>query len=274
MPYTYLPKHPNCINKLIADHKKYKMDIISILATCLIAFVACIISVSVGGTSLITVPVLIWLGMTTKNAIATNMFALLFLSLSGALGFRKEAKPSHYKMIAAFSMLTVFGSLIGANLVLAINENILKRIIGIIMCIIAVSFLVKRDLGTQQTTAQISKLKFLLGTLSIFILGIYGGFFSGGYVTLLSYVLILSFGFNFLQAAFVTKVFNIFSSSVACAFFYYHGLINFSVGIPLAVSMFSGAFFGAKLAIAKGNLWIRNLFIAAVIALATKLLAF
>ena len=248
------------------------MDIIGILTACLISFVVGIISVSAGGTSLITVPVLIWLGMTTKNAIATNMFALIFLSISGALGFRSRIKSSHYKMAVLFSILTICGSLIGANLVLAINEDILKRTIAIMMCVIAASLIFKRDLGVKQTTAQMSKFRFLAAALAVFALGIYGGFFSGGYVTLLSYVLILSFGLNFLQAASITKIFNIFSSSIACAFFYYHGLINFSVGIPLAVSMFLGAFLGAKLAIAKGNLWIRNLFIAVVIVLAIKLL--
>lgn len=250
------------------------MDIIEILTVCLISLVVGTISVSIGGTSLITVPVLIWLGMTPKNAIATNMFALMFLSISGAIGFRKEIKPNHYKMIAVFSMLTICGSFIGANLVLAIDEKILKRVIAVIMCIIVGSFLFKKDLGVQETKGDISKLKFFAGALSILILGIYGGFFSGGYVTLLSYVLILSFGFNFLQVAFITKIFNIFSSLVACALFYYHGLINFSVGIPLAASMSLGAFLGAKLAIAKGNLWVRNLFIIVVIVLAIKLLLF
>ena len=250
------------------------MDIIGILTVCLISFVVGTISVSIGGTSLITVPVLIWLGMTPKNAIATNMLALIFFSISGAIGFRKEIKPNHYKMIAVFSMLTICGSFIGANFVLAIDENILKRVIAIIMCIIVASFLFKSDLGARQIKGQISKLKIFAGALSILILGVYGGFFSGGYVTLLSYVLILSFGFNFLQVAFITKIFNIFSSLAACSFFYYHGLIDFSVGIPLAISMSSGGFLGAKLAITKGNLWVRNMFIIVVIVLAIKLLAF
>lgn len=250
------------------------MDILGILIACLVCFAVCIISVSTGGTSLITVPVLIWLGMAPKDAIATNMLALLFLSVSGAIGFRKEIKPSRYKIIAIFSILTICGSFIGANFVLAIDEGILKKIIAIMMCVIACSFLFKKDLGIRETKGQISRLKSFAGMLSIFILGIYGGFFSGGYVTLLSYVLISIFGFNFLQTAFITKVFNIFSSSAACAFFLYHGLIDFSVGVPLAASMALGAFCGAKLAITKGNVWVRNLFIITIILLAIKLLFF
>ena len=250
------------------------MSLISILTACFISFIVSIFSIIVGGTSLITVPILISLGMISKNAVATNMFALIFLSMSGAVGLRREITAAHYKMTAFFSILTVCGSLIGASLILAIEKDILKKLIAVMICIIASSFVLKRDLGIREQKEKISKIKFVIGALLIFILGIYGGFFSGGYVTILSYVLILTIGLNFLQAAFISKIFNIFSSSVACAFFYYHELIDFSVGIPLALSMSLGAFLGSKLALAKGNLWIRNLFIIAVIFLAIKLLLF
>ena len=248
------------------------MDIGNITLVCFIAFTVSIVTVSIGGTSLITVPVLIWLGMVSKNAIAANMFALIFLSIFGAVGFRKEIRPTQNKMIPLFLILTICGSFIGANLMLTIDEDILKKIIAVIICIIAVSLFFKKDLGIHERKGKLSKMKFFIGTLSVFILGVYGGFFSGGYVSLLTYIFILVFGLNFLQTAFVTKIFNIFSSLVACAFFFYHGLINFSVGIPLAISMSLGAFFGTKLAIAKGNLWIRNLFVVVVILLSIILL--
>jgi uncharacterized membrane protein YfcA len=228
----------------------------------------------VGGTSLITVPMLISLGMISKNAVATNMFALIFLSLSGAIGFRKEIRITNNKKIAFFSILTICGSLLGASFILAIEKDTLKKVIAIMIFFIASSFLLKKDLGILEKKEKISKLKFFGSALLVFILGIYGGFFSGGYVTFLSYVLILIFGLNFLQVAFVTKIFNIFSSFVACAFFYYHDLIDLSVGIPLAFSMALGAFLGTKLAIAKGNLWVRKLFIVVVIMLAINLLIF
>ena len=202
------------------------------------------------------------------------MFALIFLSLSGALGFRKEIRRTDYKRIALFSILTISGSLIGASFILAIEKDILKKVIAILIILIAGSFFLKKDLGILDKKEKISKLKYFGGTGLVFILGIYGGFFSGGYITFLSYVLILIFGLNFLQAAFVTKILNIFSSLVACAIFYFHDLIDFSIGIPLALSMALGAFLGTKLALAKGNLWIRNLFIVVVMMLAISILIF
>jgi len=250
------------------------MEIISILTVCLISFFVSIIGVSMGGVSLITIPALIWLGMAPKNAIATNMFALIFLSISGAVSFGKEMKVSRYKTLAVLLALTILGSFIGANLVLAIDENILKRIIAVIMFIIAGSLFFTKDFGVSESKGQVSKAQFFAGSVLVFILGIYGGFFSGGYVTLLGYVLILTLGLNFLRVAFLTKILNTFSSLVACVFFYYHGLIDFPVAVPLAVCMSLGGFWGARIAVTKGNLWIRKVFVVVVIALAVKLLAF
>jgi hypothetical protein len=45
-----------------------------------------------------------------------------------------------------------------------------------------------------------------------FILGVYVGFFSGGYVALLRAVLYAFFGITFIEAVAVTKVLNLFSS--------------------------------------------------------------
>ena len=250
------------------------MDFAEILILCLVSFAVGIVSVSTGGGTLIMVPALIWLGMAPKNAVATNMFALVFLSLTGAAGFRKQVKPNHYKMIALFSAITIFSSFTGAKFVVDINAELLKKIIAVMMCVISGFFIFQKDVGTIEKTTAVSKFKFIIGTLLVFILGVYGGFFSGGYVTVLSYVLILTFGFSFLQVAFITKVLNTFSSLAACAFFYYYGLIDFYVGIPLSISMLTGGFLGTKLAVAKGNRWVRDLFIVTVIILAIKLLAF
>ncbi len=250
------------------------MSVLHILIACVVAFVVSIFGVSVGGTSLITVPALISLGMSPKDAIATNMFALIFLSVSGAVRFRTQMEARHYTMLFFLSLLTVCGSLIGAHLVLSIEKQTLEKIIAIMICAIALSLLFKRDLGVQETGKPASTTRFAVGSLLIFVLGIYGGFFSGGYVTFLSYVLILVFHLNFLQVAFITKVFNVFSSLTASAFFLYHGLINFHVGIPMAVSASLGASLGATLALAKGNVWVRNLFVIAAIILAIKFLLF
>jgi len=58
---------------------------------CLIAvfFLTAFISVVTGGTSLITVPVMMHLGINPHGAVATNMLTLIFLSSGGTVPFLK-----------------------------------------------------------------------------------------------------------------------------------------------------------------------------------------
>lgn len=250
----------------------YQTDIFSISIVLFITFIVSFFSVSTGGTSLITVPILISLGMPPQNAVATNMFGLIFLSLGGVFGFRSQA-INKAKLIP-LSLLTIAGSAIGAYIVAIIDQYILKKAIGIAICLLAIFVISNSKLGFKSRKNQTSKNNIAIGTIAIFALGVYGGFFSGGYVTILSYILILLFGISFLEAAFTSKVLNVCSSISACAIFFHRGLIDVNVGVVLAIAMTIGAFFGAKTAIFKGNLWVRNAMIIATIALAVKLLMF
>jgi len=253
------------------------MDTISLINTaiaCLIGFLVSIISVVVGGTSLITVPLLISLGLTSRGAIATNKFALIFLSLSGAINFRREVKIDTPGLIIYFLILTIIGSIIGANLVIALSDVVLKKIIGSIMIVILFITLSSKELGVIERKINISWKNLAVGSLIVLPLSVYSGFFSGGYVTILSYSLILIYGFSFLQVATITKILNIFSSIVACIVFAANHLIIYSIAIPLAISMCLGAFIGVKLSLKKGNIWVKRIFSIFVVILAIKLFFF
>jgi uncharacterized membrane protein YfcA len=80
------------------------------------------------------------------------------------------------------------------------------------------------------------------------------------------------FGMTFSEAVGSTKVINIFSSLVATAIFMWQGLVDYTLGIILSVAMFVGAFAGAHYAIRMNDVWLRRIFIAAVILLAIKTL--
>ncbi|MDD3887696.1 MAG: sulfite exporter TauE/SafE family protein [Patescibacteria group bacterium] len=249
------------------------MSLIVVLALCIIYFVVGVFSVSVGGTTLVMVPLLIYAGMDIKTAIATNMLVLIFLSLSGMFGFRKEIKKQHLWWLFLFVIITLISSFLGAKLVLDINEDILKKIIAVIIVLVASTLFVKKDIGLKEND-DISIWKIVIGLILVFALGVYGGFFSGGYVTILTYVLILFFGLSFLQSAFDTKVINLFSSGIACVIFYLNDLIDFKLGLLFAIFISLGALLGVKFAIKNGNKWIRIVYIIAIIILAIKLLFF
>jgi uncharacterized membrane protein YfcA len=114
----------------------------------------------------------------------------------------------------------------------------------------------------------------IAGYALTFLLGIYGGFFSGGYVTILTAVYVAIFRFTFVEAIATTKLMNVFSSAVATGVFMWHGLVNYRLGLVLGATMFVGALVGARVAIRIGNLWLRRIFLTAVWALGLKALIF
>jgi uncharacterized membrane protein YfcA len=50
------------------------------------------------------------------------------------------------------------------------------------------------------------------------------------------------------------------------------GFVNWEIAIPLTLSTSAGSYFGAKLAIKKGNKFIRALFVGLVVVFAVKYL--
>ena len=59
------------------------MNALVILGLMVAFFLTAVISVVTGGTSLVTVPVMMHCGVEPHVAVATNMLALVFLSLGG-----------------------------------------------------------------------------------------------------------------------------------------------------------------------------------------------
>jgi hypothetical protein len=103
---------------------------------------------------------------------------------------------------------------------------------------------------------------------------VYGGLFSGGYTTLLTFVCVGVLGASLLEAVGLTKVVNFASSAIASVEFARLGLIDWRVGGAMAVAMAVGAWLGAAAALRYGHGWVRGVFLIGVAALACKLLIF
>lgn len=243
-----------------------------LLALVAIFFFTSIISVVTGSTSLLTVPVMLQFAIEPRTAVATNMFALIFMSLGGSLSFRNrnviDRRRSPFLII-----LTLVSSVLGALLLLVIPSQIILPIVAILMITIVLFSMINTNAGVAASVErQTSPGMEIAGYGATFILGVYGGFFSGGYVTLLTAVFVLLFGMSFVQAISTTKLINIFSSLVATFIFMWRGLVDYKLGILLGTAMFIGALIGGSATLRLSNLWIRRIFVTAVIALAFKTL--
>ena len=249
------------------------MSGIQVFWLVVIFFLTSAISVVTGSTSLITVPAMLQFHIEPRTALATNIFALTFMSVGGTLPFLRSPDVNR-KRLPLLVSLTLLGSVIGAFLLLRVPTRSVPMIVSIAVIAVAVFSVVYRKSGMQESVIAPSAGAEIAGYVLTFLLGIYGGFFSGGYVTILTAVYVAVFRFTFVEAIATTKLMNVFSSAVATGVFMWHGLVNYRLGLILGATMFVGALVGARFAIRIGNLWLRRIFLTAVWALGLKVLIF
>jgi uncharacterized membrane protein YfcA len=242
------------------------------MALVAVFFFTSVIGVVTGANSLITVPAMLQVGIDPRVAIATNMLALTFLSIGGTLPFLGRGLFDR-RRLPLLVILTLVGSVLGALLVLVVAVEALPLLIALFMLVIVLFMLFNRGAGVAPAVAP-TRAGEVAGYAATLVLGVYGGFFSGGYVTLLTAAYVAFFGMSFLQAVAVTKLVNVFSSLVATLVFAAQGLIDYRLGLVLSLTMFVGGLIGARLAMRLEGPWLRRLFLAIVILLALKTLLY
>ncbi|MEH2380320.1 MAG: sulfite exporter TauE/SafE family protein [Nostoc sp.] len=247
------------------------MTATQLLLLITIFFITSILSVITGSTSLITVPVMLQLSIEPRTALATNMLALTFMSIGGTLPFVGK-KVIDISRLPIIIFLTLLGSIIGALLVLVVPSKSMPLIISIFIIAVAIFSISNRNAGIISTIESPSQIAEIGGYVATFVLGVYGGFFSGGYVTMLTAAYVKLFRMTFVQAIANTKFINIFSSLIATIIFFTQGIVDFKLGIILSITMFIGGIVGSRVALRLSNIWLRRIFLTTVIALALKTL--
>lgn len=234
-------------------------------------FLTSIVSVVTGSTSLITVPVMISIGIEAHTAVATNIMALVFMSAGGSLPFAGKGVITR-GYLAPNIILTILGSGLGASIMLTVPVRVLQLVIAAAMFTVSAFTLLNRNFGEEPRVVAVSRVAEFSAYGIILLLAVYGGFFSGGYVTLLTAAFVVLFGMTFLQAVATTKVINVFSSGVATLVFLWRGVVDVRLGLILGVTMFLGALLGGRIALRLTSNWLRRIFIAAVLVLAVRML--
>ncbi|MEH2204259.1 MAG: sulfite exporter TauE/SafE family protein [Nostoc sp.] len=247
------------------------MNATQLLLLIAVFFLTSVISVITGSTSLITVPVMLQLSIEPRIALATNMLALTFMSIGGTLPFIGK-KAIDYSRLPIMILLTLLGSIIGALLVLIVPSKSMPLIISILMIVVTVFSITNRNAGIVSRIGKPSPIAEIGGYMATFVLGVYGGFFSGGYVTMLTAAYVSLFQMTFVQAVANTKFINIFSSLIATIIFFTQGIVDYQLGTILSITMFIGGVVGSRVALKLSNIWLRRIFLTTVIALALKTL--
>ena len=248
------------------------LSLFALAALIFLFFATSAIGVVTGSHSLITVPVMYQFGIDSRVAVATNMFCLTFMSIGGALPFVGKGVFDR-RRLPAFVVLTVVGSTLGALLVGLISSQAMPVIISISMIAVTIFSFLRPKIGIKNDAKPTKSIQILVYVLT-FALGVYGGLYSGGYTTLLTAIYVGFAGMTFTEAVANTKLINVFSSLVATVVFAFQNLIDYRLGVVLAITMFVAAYLGARVVTRLNDLWLRRIFLATVLLLAIKILFF
>jgi uncharacterized protein len=225
----------------------------------------------VGGSSLITIPVLILLGLPPHTAIGTDRMGVTGIGLAGLYSFHKKGLV-RYKIGFITGVPCLVGSFIGANLALQISPTVLKKFIVALTVALLVIVAANPKLGIERAQRPLSIRVFVTGIFFSLLVGVYGGFYGAGAATFLAYIMILVFRQTFLESAATLKVASILMTATSALTFAYHGAIDYPLAMSLFVGSSLGSYAGAQYSDKIGNIWIKRLFIGVVLVMAVKLL--
>jgi uncharacterized membrane protein YfcA len=238
----------------------------TLVSLALLALIAGFIDSVVGGGGLIQLPaLLINLPNSPLPALfGTNKIAALAGTSVAAYQYSRKIKYD-LLILAIISAFAFLASNLGARSLSFINPDILRPLILLILIIIAIYTFRKKDLGSVQTK-ELSRIKLILfGSVIGFIVGFYDGFFGPGTGNFLVLGFVVIMGFEFVMASAYSKIVNSVTNISALMVFVSHGNYYLGLAIMMAVCNIIGSIAGSRMALRRGNSFVRTVFLVIVI---------
>lgn len=226
-----------------------------------------------GGGSLITLPVLIFMGLPPAVANGTNRIAIIVQNIVGVANFRRMGF-FYPKLSFILGVPAILGSILGARVAVSISGDLFERILAIIMIIVLILILTRpeKKFIKELDSENLSTLRLIIAMIVFFGVGLYGGFINAGVGFIIIVALTLITGMSLVKVnslkLFIVLIYMISSLIV----FLINGKVNFILGFTLAIGNAIGAYLGSNFAVSKGDKWIRVFLIIAILAMSAKLL--
>jgi len=246
------------------------MDYIDAVLLIGVGLIAGFINTLAGSGSLLTLPLLMFLGLSPHQANATNRVAIFFQNLVAVKNFTKQ-KMLVPKQEAGLVIPAIIGSVVGASLAVNINEKVLHAFIASLLFFMFFIILLKPDRWVKEQAGKVKGKRPFWQMIIFFFVGIYGGFIQAGVGFFLLSALVLGVGYNLIKANAVKVLIVLSYTVIALGIFMWSGQVNYLYGLVLAVGNSAGAFIASKYAKQIGTKVIRHILLAAVLLAGLKI---
>lgn len=224
-----------------------------------LGFLAGLMDAAVGGGGLLQIPGMFNL-LPVNTPVSTILGVGKVASFSGTFMAtvqytRKILVP--WKMLLPAAIFAFLCSYLGAKSVAYFPVQYMKPVMLVIMIIMCLYTFLKKDLGQMVRMEKLSRKEMLWGLFFGAVIGFYDGIFGPGTGSLLAFIFVRFYGYDFLTANASGKVINTTTNLAALTFFIPNGHVVWAWAIPLAAANLCGGFVGARLAMKGGTKFLR-----------------
>lgn len=236
-----------------------------------IAGFACgLINTLAGSGSLITLPLLIFIGLPANVANGTNRIAILFQNMVAVRGFAKgkvlDTKRGKWLLLPA-----ILGAVLGASLAVEADERMIRMTIAALLWVMLAVILVRPKRFLEAEPRIREGRPSLWEYLALFGVGFYGGFIQAGTGIFLLLTLVLASGYDLIRANALKVLIVLAFTPFALAIFVINGQVHWWIGLLLACGNMLGAKVGTFAALRKGAPLVRYVLLLAIVLAGSKM---
>lgn len=243
------------------------MEIVHLLILFIAGIAVAFINTISAAGSLVSLSALMFAGLSSAEANATNRIPIIFQSFFSAKGFEsKGIKGDSYKWWLA--MACVPGAVIGALFAVKIPAEVFNKILLVVMLLFLVITLVN-PLKTKNDAEERMQLKHkIAGVMLYFFIGIYGGFIQAGsgFFLMAPALLLHRFGIN--KTNYYKVFITLFYTLAALAVFVWKGNIHWYYGMVMSGGTSLGGWLTSRWSVSISEHWMKRL-VAMLILLLT-----
>ncbi|MFH0944574.1 MAG: sulfite exporter TauE/SafE family protein [Planctomycetota bacterium] len=224
-----------------------------------------------GSGSFLTLPALIFMGLSSQVANGTNRIGILLAGIVAVWTYHKQGKLPLGGLTPILPAI-LLGSVAGALVAVKMPAESMDQVIGGLMLLMLASLLLRPKQWLPRGVPE-PKGGPLAKNLAFFAIGVYGGFIQAGVGLFLLSGLVLLLGFDLVRANAVKVLLVLLFTVPSLAVFLLNDQVVWSLGLLVAAGQCVGAFIAARTSSRweGADRWIRLLLIGVLGATVLKL---
>lgn len=225
------------------------------------------LNVTAGGGSMVTVPILIFLGVNPLVANGTNRVGIVVQN-AFAVGTFKIQKKTDFRTGLRLAAAAVPGALLGAVIAAHVSAQAFKSVLPIVLLFSGAALFIP---ASKFEGLSGGILKNVAAFIVLFLIGLYGGFIQIGVGFLFMAGLRTLFSMDLVNTNSHKVLIVLLYTIPALAIFVASGEVDWLLGMILAAGTALGGIIGTRITVKGGDQWIRWIAAIAVVAITAKL---